>query len=42
VPGHEFVEGEGGQVFLIDLVPGFSTTNIVSKIGRPQVGGKRA
>jgi D-beta-D-heptose 7-phosphate kinase / D-beta-D-heptose 1-phosphate adenosyltransferase len=42
VPGHEFVEGEGGQVFLIDLVPGFSTTNIVSKIGRTQVGGKRA
>jgi hypothetical protein len=25
-------------VFLIDLMPGFSTTNIVRKIGRAQVG----
>jgi D-beta-D-heptose 7-phosphate kinase / D-beta-D-heptose 1-phosphate adenosyltransferase len=29
VAGHELVEGEGGEVILIDLVPGFSTTKIV-------------
>jgi D-beta-D-heptose 7-phosphate kinase/D-beta-D-heptose 1-phosphate adenosyltransferase len=29
VVGHELVEGEGGEVILIDLVPGFSTTKIV-------------
>jgi D-beta-D-heptose 7-phosphate kinase/D-beta-D-heptose 1-phosphate adenosyltransferase len=38
VLGHELVEDEGGRVFLIDLMPGFSTTNIVRKIGRAQVG----
>jgi D-beta-D-heptose 7-phosphate kinase / D-beta-D-heptose 1-phosphate adenosyltransferase len=31
VVGHELVEGEGGEVILIDLVPGFSTTKIVSQ-----------
>jgi D-beta-D-heptose 7-phosphate kinase/D-beta-D-heptose 1-phosphate adenosyltransferase len=29
VLGHELVEAEGGEVILIDLVPGFSTTKIV-------------
>jgi D-beta-D-heptose 7-phosphate kinase/D-beta-D-heptose 1-phosphate adenosyltransferase len=29
VVGRELVEGEGGEVILIDLVPGFSTTKII-------------
>jgi D-beta-D-heptose 7-phosphate kinase/D-beta-D-heptose 1-phosphate adenosyltransferase len=29
VLGHEIVEGQGGEVILVDLVPGFSTTKIV-------------
>jgi D-beta-D-heptose 7-phosphate kinase / D-beta-D-heptose 1-phosphate adenosyltransferase len=29
VVGHELVVGEGGEVILIDLVPGFSPTKIV-------------
>jgi D-beta-D-heptose 7-phosphate kinase/D-beta-D-heptose 1-phosphate adenosyltransferase len=31
VVGHELVEADGGEVILIDLVPGFSTTRIVRK-----------
>jgi D-beta-D-heptose 7-phosphate kinase / D-beta-D-heptose 1-phosphate adenosyltransferase len=31
VVGHELVERDGGEVILIDLVPGFSTTRIVRK-----------
>ena len=31
VVGHELVEADGGEVILIDLVPGFSTTRIVAK-----------
>ena len=31
VVGREFVEKYGGQVILVDLVPGFSTTGIVRK-----------
>jgi len=31
VVGHELVEADGGEVILIDLVPGVSTTKIVSK-----------
>jgi D-beta-D-heptose 7-phosphate kinase / D-beta-D-heptose 1-phosphate adenosyltransferase len=31
VVGHELVEQDGGEVLLIDHVPGFSTTNIVHK-----------
>jgi D-beta-D-heptose 7-phosphate kinase/D-beta-D-heptose 1-phosphate adenosyltransferase len=38
VVGHEFVEGEGGEVLLIPLVPGFSTTKIVRKSRALQPG----
>jgi D-beta-D-heptose 7-phosphate kinase / D-beta-D-heptose 1-phosphate adenosyltransferase len=31
VVGHELVESDGGEVILIDLLPGFSTTKIVHK-----------
>src|SRR5262249_39644845 len=31
VVGRELVEKGGGRVFLVDLVPGFSTTNIVKR-----------
>ena len=31
VVGHELVEADGGEVILIDLVPGFSTSQIVRK-----------
>jgi bifunctional ADP-heptose synthase (sugar kinase/adenylyltransferase) len=29
--GRELVEGDGGEVILIDLVPGFSTSRIVRR-----------
>src|SRR5262249_38290245 len=35
VVGHKLVEGEGGEVILIDLVPGFSTTKIVRQSRAP-------
>ena len=31
VVGHELVESDGGEVILIDVVPGFSTSQIVRK-----------
>jgi D-beta-D-heptose 7-phosphate kinase/D-beta-D-heptose 1-phosphate adenosyltransferase len=31
VVGHEVVEEQGGEVILVDLVPGFSTTRIVQR-----------
>ena len=34
VVGHDVVESYGGKVALVDLVPGFSTTNIVESILR--------
>jgi len=36
VVGHALVESDGGQVILIDLVPGFSTTRIVRRSRAPQ------
>jgi D-beta-D-heptose 7-phosphate kinase/D-beta-D-heptose 1-phosphate adenosyltransferase len=36
VVGHEIVERDGGEVILIDLVPGVSTTGIVAKSRAPQ------
>ena len=36
VVGREIVERDGGEVLLIDLVPGFSTTDIVRKSRVPQ------
>ena len=38
VVGHALVESDGGEVILIDLVPGFSTTRIVHKSRAPKVG----
>jgi len=35
VVGHEVVEADGGEVILIDLVPGHSTTSIVQRSGGP-------
>ena len=31
VVGREVVEAQGGEVIVVDLVPGFSTTRIVEK-----------
>jgi D-beta-D-heptose 7-phosphate kinase/D-beta-D-heptose 1-phosphate adenosyltransferase len=36
VVGHALVEEDGGQVILIDLVPGFSTTRIVRQSRAPK------
>ena len=38
VVGHELVEGYGGEVILIDLLPGFSTTKIMRKSRALQSG----
>jgi D-beta-D-heptose 7-phosphate kinase/D-beta-D-heptose 1-phosphate adenosyltransferase len=38
VVGHELVEAYGGEVVLIDLVPGFSTSQIVRKSRALQSG----
>jgi D-beta-D-heptose 7-phosphate kinase / D-beta-D-heptose 1-phosphate adenosyltransferase len=40
VVGHEIVEAAGGQVVLVDLVPGHSTTNIVRRVTEPARAGK--
>jgi D-beta-D-heptose 7-phosphate kinase / D-beta-D-heptose 1-phosphate adenosyltransferase len=43
VVGHEVVEAAGGQVILVDLVPGHSTTNIVRRVTEPALrAGKPA
>ena len=31
VVGHEIVEADGGEVVLVDLVPGYSTTNLIKR-----------
>jgi bifunctional ADP-heptose synthase (sugar kinase/adenylyltransferase) len=31
VVGHEIVEADGGQVMLVDILPGFSTTSLVDR-----------
>ncbi len=36
VVGHEIVERDGGEVILVDLVPGFSTMRIVRRSREPQ------
>jgi D-beta-D-heptose 7-phosphate kinase/D-beta-D-heptose 1-phosphate adenosyltransferase len=38
VVGREIVERDGGEVILVDLVPGFSTTRIVAKSREPRAG----
>jgi D-beta-D-heptose 7-phosphate kinase / D-beta-D-heptose 1-phosphate adenosyltransferase len=41
VVGHDLVEAAGGQVILVDLVPGHSTTNIVRRVvGPARVAGE--
>jgi D-beta-D-heptose 7-phosphate kinase/D-beta-D-heptose 1-phosphate adenosyltransferase len=43
VVGHDVVEANGGQVILVDLVPGHSTTNIVRRVAEPALrAGKPA
>jgi D-beta-D-heptose 7-phosphate kinase/D-beta-D-heptose 1-phosphate adenosyltransferase len=29
--GHEIVEANGGEVLLVDVLPGFSTTSLVGR-----------
>ncbi|HYJ43688.1 MAG TPA: D-glycero-beta-D-manno-heptose 1-phosphate adenylyltransferase, partial [Xanthobacteraceae bacterium] len=36
VVGRELVEAQGGEVVLVDLVPGFSTTRIVERSRKPR------
>jgi D-beta-D-heptose 7-phosphate kinase / D-beta-D-heptose 1-phosphate adenosyltransferase len=36
VVGHEIVERDGGEVLLVDIVPGYSTTRLVQKSRMPQ------
>jgi D-beta-D-heptose 7-phosphate kinase/D-beta-D-heptose 1-phosphate adenosyltransferase len=31
VVGHEIVESHGGEVVLVDILPGFSTTTLVNR-----------
>jgi len=43
VIGHDLVEADGGEVILIDLVPGHSTSGLVARSGgaeRPGVKPK--
>ncbi len=42
VVGREVVEADGGEVVLVDLVPGHSTTSIVRRSGKPADAGKAA
>jgi D-beta-D-heptose 7-phosphate kinase/D-beta-D-heptose 1-phosphate adenosyltransferase len=34
VVGHEIVEADGGEVLLVDMLPGFSTTSLVDRARR--------
>ena len=36
VVGHEIVERDGGEILLVDIVPGYSTTRLVQKSRMPQ------
>jgi D-beta-D-heptose 7-phosphate kinase / D-beta-D-heptose 1-phosphate adenosyltransferase len=36
VVGHDIVERDGGEVLLVDVVPGYSTTRLVQKSRQPQ------
>jgi D-beta-D-heptose 7-phosphate kinase/D-beta-D-heptose 1-phosphate adenosyltransferase len=37
VVGHEVVEAYGGEVRLVDILPGFSTTSLVDRARRGQL-----
>ncbi len=41
VVGHELVEADGGEIILVDLVPGHSTTRIVERSGGTAPDGAR-
>jgi D-beta-D-heptose 7-phosphate kinase / D-beta-D-heptose 1-phosphate adenosyltransferase len=41
VVGHEIVEADGGEVVLVDLVPGHSTSSIVRRSASPAQPAKR-
>jgi D-beta-D-heptose 7-phosphate kinase/D-beta-D-heptose 1-phosphate adenosyltransferase len=41
VVGHELVEADGGEIILVDLVPGHSTTRIVERSGGTAPDGSR-
>jgi len=41
VVGHEIVEADGGEVVLVELVPGHSTTSIVRRSASPATPAKR-
>jgi hypothetical protein len=41
VVGYELVEADGGEVILVDLVPGHSTTRIVERSGGAAADGVR-
>ena len=34
IVGAEFVKAQGGRVEIVDLVPGFSTTQTIEKLGK--------
>ena len=38
VVGHQIVEAEGGQVLLVDVLPGFSTSSLVKQARGGQAG----
>src|SRR5262249_54225750 len=40
VVGRDFVEGDGGEVILVDLVPGHSTSAIVRRSAQPTTHGE--
>jgi D-beta-D-heptose 7-phosphate kinase / D-beta-D-heptose 1-phosphate adenosyltransferase len=40
VVGHEIVAANGGEVVLIDIMPGFSTTSLVNRARQGKAGGK--
>jgi D-beta-D-heptose 7-phosphate kinase/D-beta-D-heptose 1-phosphate adenosyltransferase len=40
VVGHDIVEAHGGEVLLVDTMPGFSTTMLVNRARQGTVEGK--
>jgi len=40
VVGHEIVAAHGGEVVLVDIMPGFSTTSLVNRAREGKVGGE--
>jgi D-beta-D-heptose 7-phosphate kinase/D-beta-D-heptose 1-phosphate adenosyltransferase len=42
VVGHEIVAAHGGEVVLVDTIPGFSTTSLVNRAREDKQEGKKA